>query len=137
MISEQAQRALARDRTIDMTTVGRRSGRPRRLEIWFHNLDGRIYISGLPGRRDWYANVLARPEFTFHLKESAQVDIPLAHARSPTRPNASVCCASSSRDLVGKTPWKIGLSAARSSKWSSSTSDSALIQRSAFLRSRP
>lgn len=85
MISEQAQRALAHDRTIDITTLGRRSGEPRRLEIWFHNLDGRLYISGLPGRRDWYANVLARPEFTFHLKESAQVDIP-ARAHPVTDP---------------------------------------------------
>ena len=75
MISEEARNALQRDQTIDITTTGRRSGKPRRLEIWFHNLDGRIYLSGLPGRRDWYANLLARPEFTFHLKQSTQADI--------------------------------------------------------------
>lgn len=85
MISEQAQHALRHDRTIDITTIGRRSRQPRRLEIWFHNLDGHIYISGLPGRRDWYANVLAHPEFTLHLKESAQVDIP-ARAHPVTDP---------------------------------------------------
>jgi deazaflavin-dependent oxidoreductase (nitroreductase family) len=85
MISEEAQNSLAHDQTIDITTVGRRSGQPRRIEIWFHNLDGRIYISGLPGRRGWYANVLAHPEFTFHLKESAQVDIP-ARAHPVTDP---------------------------------------------------
>jgi deazaflavin-dependent oxidoreductase (nitroreductase family) len=67
--------ALARDRTIDITTTGRRSGRPSRIEIWFHNLNGRIYITGLPGRRDWYANVVANPEFTFHLKQSARADL--------------------------------------------------------------
>jgi len=75
MPSEAVERALKQDRTIDITVVGRRSGQPRRLEIWFHNLDGRIYISGLPGPRDWYANLLAHPEFTFHLKESVQADI--------------------------------------------------------------
>lgn len=85
MISEQAQNALLHDRTIDITTIGRRTGQPRRLEIWFHNLDGHIYISGLPGRRDWYANVLAQPEFTLHLKESAQLDIP-ARAHPVTDP---------------------------------------------------
>jgi len=75
MITQAARDALQHDQTVDITTTGRRSGSPRRLEIWFHNLDGRIYLSGLPGRRDWYANLLARPEFTFHLKQSTQADI--------------------------------------------------------------
>jgi deazaflavin-dependent oxidoreductase (nitroreductase family) len=75
-MDEGVSGALERDRTIDITTTGRRSGRPRRIEIWFHNLDGRIYITGLPGRRDWYANVVANPEFTFHLKQTARADLP-------------------------------------------------------------
>jgi deazaflavin-dependent oxidoreductase (nitroreductase family) len=82
---ERALRALASDRTIDITTTGRRSGQPRRIEIWFHNLGGRIYISGLPGRRDWYANLVTNPEFVFHLKETAQIDLP-ARARLVTDP---------------------------------------------------
>ena len=85
VVSEQVQRALAHDRTVDITTIGRRSGQPRRIEIWFHNLDGRIYISGLPGRRGWYANVFAHPDFVFHLKETAQADIP-ARAHPITDP---------------------------------------------------
>jgi len=76
MLSEQVQQALTHDRTIDITTTGRNSAQPRRIEIWFHNLGGRIYISGLPGRRDWYTNVVAHPDFVFHLKETAQADIP-------------------------------------------------------------
>ena len=75
-MEQHVRQALARDRTIDITTIGRRSGQPRRAEIWFHNLDGRIYITGLPGRRDWYANLLADPRFTFHLKESTAADLP-------------------------------------------------------------
>ncbi len=82
---ERIRAALAHDRTIDITTTGRHSGRPRRIEIWFHNLDGRIYISGLPGPRGWYANLLARPEFIFHLKETVQADLP-ARARPITDP---------------------------------------------------
>ena len=70
------KQALERDRTIDITTRGRKSGQPRRKEIWFHNIEGRLYITGTPGRRDWYANLLAHPEFTFHLKESIRVDLP-------------------------------------------------------------
>lgn len=75
-MEEDTRRALGRDRVIDITTIGRRSGQPRRIEMWFHNLDGRIYITGLPGRRDWYDNMVANPTFTFHLKESAAADLP-------------------------------------------------------------
>ncbi len=74
-MDESVRAALARDRTIDITTTGRRSGEPRRIEIWFHMIDGRAYITGTPGTRDWYANLLAHPEFTFHLKESATADL--------------------------------------------------------------
>ena len=68
--------ALASERTIDITTTGRKTGKDRRIEIWFHNLDGRIFITGMPGTRGWYANVLADPRFTFHLKESVEADLP-------------------------------------------------------------
>lgn len=74
------RQALERDRTIDITTIGRNSGQPRRVEIWFHNVGGRIFISGTPGTRSWYANMLADPNMTFHLKGSVQADLP-ARAR--------------------------------------------------------
>ena len=74
-MDEAVQLALERDRTIDITTMGRRSGQPRRKEIWFHNIEGRLYITGTPGVRDWYANMAANPSFTFHLKHSAQADL--------------------------------------------------------------
>jgi deazaflavin-dependent oxidoreductase (nitroreductase family) len=70
--------ALERGQTIDITTVGRRSGRPRRIEIVFHNIGGRIYISGTPrrNRRSWLANLEANPRFTFHLKGRVRADLP-------------------------------------------------------------
>ena len=82
-MNTEIKQALEQDRTIDITTTGRKSGEPRRIEIWFHNLEGRLLISGFPGRRSWYANVVAHPEFTFHLKESVQADLP-ARARAIT-----------------------------------------------------
>jgi len=85
MLDERIQNALERDRTIDITTVGRKSGRPRRIEIWFYRANGRVYLSGSPGRRSWYANLLANPEFTFHLKRSLQADLP-ARATPVTDP---------------------------------------------------
>ena len=57
MISEEAQAALDRDLTIDITTVGRNSGSPRKIEIWFHRAGDRYYITGQPGKRNWYANL--------------------------------------------------------------------------------
>src|SRR5438477_2585839 len=77
--------ALERDLTIDITTTGRRSGQPRRIEIWFYNVDGRIYLGGTPGPRDWYANLEAHPELVFHLKQSVRADLP-ALARLITDP---------------------------------------------------
>ena len=35
--------------------------------MWFHNVEGRIYLTGMPGRRGWYANLLADPKMTLHL----------------------------------------------------------------------
>lgn len=75
MMDAEVRQALARDRTIDITTIGRASGQPRRIEMAFHNLDGEIYITGTPGPRDWYANLLAHPQFTFHVKQSAAADL--------------------------------------------------------------
>lgn len=71
----EVQAALESDRVIDITTTGRHSGGARRIEIWFHNIDGRIYITGMPGRRSWYANMLGNAAFTFHLKESMVRDL--------------------------------------------------------------
>jgi len=82
-VDEQSRRALSTDRVIDITTIGRASGQPRRKEMWFHNIDGKVYITGTPGARDWYANMVAHPEFTFHLKESTTADLP-ARARPIT-----------------------------------------------------
>lgn len=75
-MSAAVENALKTDNLIDMTTTGSKSGKPHKVEIAFHNFDGKLYITGLPGRRDWYANLLAHPQFTFHLKQSTQADLP-------------------------------------------------------------
>ena len=74
-LSSEIQTAMVRDMTIDITTIGRKSGEPRRIEIWFLNVDGSIYITGSTGPRDWYGNLLANPVVTFHLKESTRADL--------------------------------------------------------------
>jgi deazaflavin-dependent oxidoreductase (nitroreductase family) len=82
-MNREVRTALAEDQVIDITTNGRQSGRPRRIEIGFHNLDGRIFVTGTPGPRSWYANLLANPDLTFHLKRSTKADLP-ARARAIT-----------------------------------------------------
>jgi deazaflavin-dependent oxidoreductase (nitroreductase family) len=77
-LDEPIKTALARGGTIDITTIGRKSGKPRRLEIVFHNIDGGLYISGTPSptRRSWLANLEANPRFTLHLKGAVRADLP-------------------------------------------------------------
>jgi hypothetical protein len=75
--------AGARERTVDITTRGRRSGGPRRIETWFYRVEGAVYLSGSPGRRDWAANLEAEPSFTFHLKNGVAADL-AAHAEPVT-----------------------------------------------------
>jgi len=75
---EEIDAALQGMHTVDITTTGRKSGKSRTLEIVFHNIDGRIYISGMPvpRRRSWLANLDANPHMTFHLKGKVRADLP-------------------------------------------------------------
>lgn len=69
-------KALEHGELVDITTTGRSSGRPRRIELVYHNVDGHVLISGHPGRpRSWLANLAANPRFTFHLKRSVTADL--------------------------------------------------------------
>ena len=74
-MEKEVQRALEQDTLIDITTRGRKTGQAHRIEIWLHYLDDRVILAGAPGRRGWYANMLANPEFTIHLKQSVQRDV--------------------------------------------------------------
>jgi deazaflavin-dependent oxidoreductase (nitroreductase family) len=84
-MDQQVRDALKQGHVIDITTTGRKSGQPRRIEIVFHAIDNRVYISGFPRpqKRSWLANLEAHPDFTFHLKGEVKADLP-ARARSIT-----------------------------------------------------
>lgn len=76
-LDDRVTDTLKHGETMDITTTGRKSGEPRRIELVYHNVDGHILISGQPGwPRSWIANLWANPRFTFHLKRSAQADLP-------------------------------------------------------------
>ncbi len=84
MLDEEVRQALAitvsstmAERTIDITTIGRRTGQLRRIETCFYRVGDDIYLSGLPRPRprDWLANLAAHPEFEFHLKNGVVADL--------------------------------------------------------------
>jgi deazaflavin-dependent oxidoreductase (nitroreductase family) len=77
-MTEAIRAALTQGGLIDLTTTGRRTGQPRRVEIVFHAIDGRIVISGMPRRekRAWLANIEADPRVTIHLKRGVVADLP-------------------------------------------------------------
>ncbi len=78
---------LVDDPTVDITTTGRTSGLPRCIEIWMLDVDGRFFITGTTGRRDWVANLNANPNLVVHLKQHAQQDLP---ARATTVDDAAL-----------------------------------------------
>ncbi len=82
---EAIERALSQGGLIDMTTTGRKTGLPRRIEIVFHVIGARIFITGMPSRRrrSWLANLEADPRLTFHLKGALRADL-AATAREVT-----------------------------------------------------
>jgi deazaflavin-dependent oxidoreductase (nitroreductase family) len=49
--------------TVELTTMGRKSGQPRAVTIWFVRDDAALYVqAGKGGKTDWYRNLLAKPE---------------------------------------------------------------------------
>jgi deazaflavin-dependent oxidoreductase (nitroreductase family) len=76
-LDPSVREALSKGGLIDLTTTGRKSGQPKRIEIAFHNIGGRLYVSGMPGfKRSYIANLSADPHFTFHLKGAVVADLP-------------------------------------------------------------
>jgi deazaflavin-dependent oxidoreductase (nitroreductase family) len=78
-VDENTLNALHRSQVIDLTTNGRRSGQPRKIEIFLHDKDGLLFISGMPRAdrtRDWIHNIAADPQVVVHLKQSVTADIP-------------------------------------------------------------
>ncbi|MGI9557569.1 MAG: nitroreductase family deazaflavin-dependent oxidoreductase [Solirubrobacterales bacterium] len=51
-----------------LTTTGRVTGRPHRIEIWFAIIDGRLFLnSGGGDRSDWVKNLMANPAVTVEI----------------------------------------------------------------------
>jgi deazaflavin-dependent oxidoreductase (nitroreductase family) len=78
-MDDKVRQALRHGQLIDMTTTGRRTRQPRRVELVYHNIDGRLYISGRADprrKRAWLLNLEADPRLTIHLKSAVHADLP-------------------------------------------------------------
>ena len=78
-VSDTIRAALNRSQVIDLTTTGRKTGQPRRIEIFLHYDLGQLFISGMPRAdrtRDWIYNIGADPHVVVHLKQSLVADVP-------------------------------------------------------------
>ena len=92
----------------DIVTIGRVSGDPHELEIWFGVMDGLMYlISGNGTGADWYRNLLANPDVVVKLAGEEHV----GHARTVDDPDERRACG---RLMGSKYEWdgdpSIGLS---------------------------
>ena len=84
----------------DITTVGRRSGGPHEIEIWFGVIDDTMYlISGNGPSADWYLNALTIPQVSVRLAGEVHTGV----ARDVTDPAERRQVG----DLMGeKYPWE-------------------------------
>ncbi len=59
-----------------LTTTGRKTGRPHRIEIWFAVHQGRVYLmSGGRDRADWVRNIMASGHVTVELGDESRSGI--------------------------------------------------------------
>ena len=71
--------ALHQSQVIDLSTTGRRTGQERRIEIFLHDRDGLLFITGMPRAdrtRDWIHNIEADPRVVVHLKQAVVASVP-------------------------------------------------------------
>jgi deazaflavin-dependent oxidoreductase (nitroreductase family) len=61
---------LQRERVLYLTTLGRKSGLPRAIEIWFVVFQQRLYTLAEHGfKAHWVRNIRAHPEVSIRIKE--------------------------------------------------------------------
>lgn len=60
---------LHRERFLYLTTVGRKSGQPRTIEIWFVVYEGRLYVNAERGlRAHWVRNIQVNPAISVRVR---------------------------------------------------------------------
>src|SRR5262245_66147729 len=75
-----------------LTTTGRRTGRPREIEIWFTRREGRLYlVAEHRERAQWVRNLRALPRVTVRVgRRTFAVTARVVDARAEARPAPAV-----------------------------------------------
>ncbi len=67
-ILQDALAQVANESTLEITTIGRKSGKPRTKPIWFVYDQGALYIqSGKDGKTHWYRNLQKNPQMQLQI----------------------------------------------------------------------
>ena len=92
--------ALAATEFCYLTTRGRRTGSPHRIEIWFVGDAGGAYLLSDSDRADWYRNLVANPAVTLEI--AGETRITTASPVDPDDPsNTSVRAAMAAKYQAG------------------------------------
>ena len=60
--------SVANEKYIYLTTIGRRTGRPHTVELWFAVAQGNLYLSHEGKYTDWMKNILSNNRVSFTIK---------------------------------------------------------------------
>jgi deazaflavin-dependent oxidoreductase (nitroreductase family) len=59
---------VANESNVEITTIGRKSGKPHTKPIWFVYDQGHLYLqAGREGKTDWYQNIKKNPQLTLKI----------------------------------------------------------------------
>ena len=59
---------VANESNVEITTIGRKSGKPHTKPIWFVYDQGHLYLqAGQEGKTDWYQNLRKNPQMTLKI----------------------------------------------------------------------
>jgi deazaflavin-dependent oxidoreductase (nitroreductase family) len=73
----------AREKEVELTTYGRKTGKPSRRIIWISVIGDRIYVrSGLGMTRDWPKNLVANGRGVLHM-DGQDVAVTARHVTDP------------------------------------------------------
>ncbi|MGO9645799.1 MAG: nitroreductase family deazaflavin-dependent oxidoreductase [Candidatus Bathyarchaeia archaeon] len=67
MENDQKLSKLGAEKFIYLTTTGRKTRKPHRVELWFAAVDDNIYLSHEGRETDWMRNIKNNPEVNFEI----------------------------------------------------------------------
>ena len=78
----------AREKEVELTTYGRKTGKPSRRIIWITAMNGRLYIrSGLGMTRDWPKNLADNGRAVLHM-DGKDIPVRARHVTDPEEARA-------------------------------------------------